>query len=282
MWNSTGGGYGGDGGFDSSNAGGGFMDTSAQFGTPGQGEKKARRSQNLVPITIKQIQQSPDDTITVAEMEVHMVQIVGIIRSVDVTSTKITYTISDSTGTIDAVQWLESDNEDDDGSRAALMENTYCRLAGSVRSHQGKRNLMIFKIAPITDLNLITTHILNVMHSQLKLENIAKMQKDGGMGGGSMNVGGGMSHSLVGAGNFDGGAGGGSFSGMSGLTQQQNMVYQVINQFKDEQGVSRDAIYGSLMGKVGRGQVDEQLEFLSSEGHIYSTVDDDHFRTTDG
>jgi len=281
MWNSTGGGY-GDGGFDSTGGGGGFMDTSAQFGTPGQGEKKARRSQNLVPITIKQIQQSAEDTITVAEMEVHMVQIVGLIRSVDVTSTKITYTISDSTGTIDAVQWLESDNEDDDGSRAALMENTYCRLAGSVRSHQGKRNLMVFKISPVTDLNLITTHILQVMHTQLKLENIAKMQNDGGMGGGTMG-GGGMSHSLVGAGNFDGNAGGGgSFSGMSGLTGQQNMVYQVINQFKDEQGVSRDQIYGSLMGKVNRGAVDEQLDFLSSEGHIYSTIDDDHFRTTDG
>jgi len=279
MWNSTGGGYGdGDAG-----GGGGFMDTSAQFGTPGQGEKKARRSQNLVPITIKQIQQSAEDTITVADMEVHMVQIVGIIKSVDVTSTKITYTITDSTGTIDTVQWLESDNEDDDGSRAALMENTYCRLAGSVRSHQGKRNLMIFKIAPITDLNLITTHILQVMHSQLKLENISKMQSDGGMGGGQMSTGGsGLSHSLAGTGNFDGGAGGGSFSGMSGLNGQQNMVYQVINQVKDEQGVSRDSIYGALMGKVNRGQVDEQLEFLSSEGHIYSTVDDDHFRTTDG
>ncbi|CAL4069026.1 unnamed protein product [Meganyctiphanes norvegica] len=284
MWNSTGGGY-GEGGFDSSNAGGGFMDTSAQFGTPGQGEKKARRSQNLVPITIKQVLQSPDDTITVAEMEVHMVQIVGVIRSVDVTSTKITYTLSDSTGTIDAVQWLETDSDDDDGSRSALMENTYCRLAGSVRSHQGKRNLMIFKIAPVTDLNLITTHILQVMHSQLKLENISRMQKEGGMGGGPMNTGGGMSHSLVGAGNFDGGsssAGGGGFSGVTGLTGQQNMVYQVINTSKDEQGASRDSIYGALMGKVGRTQVDEQLEFLSSEGHIYSTVDDDHFRTTDG
>lgn len=281
MWNSTGGGY----GESDAGGGGGFMDTSAQFGTPGQGggEKKARRSQNLVPITIKQIQQSAEDTITVADMEVHMVQIVGFIKNVDVTSTKITYTISDSTGTIDTVQWLESDNEDDDGSRAALMENTYCRLAGSVRSHQGKRNLMIFKIAPITDLNLITTHILQVMHTQLKLENISKMQNGGGMGGGQSSMGGsGLSHSLAGTGNFDGGAGGGTFSGMSGLTGQQNMVYQVINQVKDEQGVSRDAIYGALMNRVNRGQVDEQLEFLSSEGHIYSTVDDDHFRTTDG
>jgi len=283
MWNSTGGGY-GDGGFDSSNAGGGFMDTSAQFGTPGQGEKKARRSQNFVPITIKQIQQSAEDTVSVAGMEVHMVQIVGLIRSVDVTSTKITYTISDTTGAIDAVQWLESDNEDDDGSRASLMENTYCRLAGSVRSHQGKRNLMIFKITPVTDLNLITTHILQVMHTQLKLENIAKMQDGGGMGGGQMSMGGGgMSHSLVGAGNFDNsGGGGGSFSGMSGLSGPQNKVYQVIRQVQDEQGISRDQIYGSLMGQVNRGQVDETLEFLSSEGHIYSTVDDDHFKSTDG
>lgn len=283
MWNSTGGGYGGDAG---GGGGGGFMDTSANFGTPGGEEKKARRSQNLVPITIKQIQQSPEDTVTVAGMEVHMVQIVGLIRSVDVTSTKITYSISDSTGAIDAVQWLESDNEDDNDSRAALMENTYCRLAGSVRSHQGKRNLMIFKISPVTDLNRITTHILQVMHTQLKLENVSKMQ-DSSMGGQMNTGGGGMSHSLVGTGNFDGsgagaGTGGGAFSGMTGLTGPQKLVYQVIMQTADEQGISRDSIYGSLMGKVNRGAVDEQLEFLSSEGHIYSTVDDDHFRTTDG
>lgn len=38
-----------------------------------------------------------------------MIMVVGLIRAVDVTSTKITYTIDDTTGLIDAVQWIDAD-----------------------------------------------------------------------------------------------------------------------------------------------------------------------------
>lgn len=41
--------------------------------------------------------------------QVHMIMVVGLIRAVDVTSTKITYTIDDTTGLIDAVQWIDAD-----------------------------------------------------------------------------------------------------------------------------------------------------------------------------
>ena len=36
-----------------------------------------------------------------------------------------------------------------------------------------------------------------------------------------------------------------------------------------------------FIGKMSKKDVDEGLEFLSNEGHIYSTTDEDHFKTTD-
>ena len=38
-----------------------------------------------------------------------MLTVVGLIKAVDVTSTKITYTIDDTSAVMDAVQWVEGD-----------------------------------------------------------------------------------------------------------------------------------------------------------------------------
>lgn len=39
-----------------------------------------------------------------------MAVVVGLIRAVDVTSTKVTYTLDDTSAVMDVVQWIESDN----------------------------------------------------------------------------------------------------------------------------------------------------------------------------
>jgi hypothetical protein len=33
---------------------------------------------------------------------------------------------------------------------------------------------------------------------------------------------------------------------------------------------------------MNRADMDNALEYLSNEGHIYSTTDDNHFKSTDG
>ena len=33
--------------------------------------------------------------------------------------------------------------------------------------------------------------------------------------------------------------------------------------------------------KMSKQEMDAALDYLSSEGHIYSTIDEDHFKTTD-
>ena len=44
---------------------------------------------------------------------------------------------------------------------------------------------------------------------------------------------------------------------------------------------SNSWIISLFLGKMSKKDVDDGLEFLSNEGHIYSTTDEDHFKTTD-
>ena len=44
---------------------------------------------------------------------------------------------------------------------------------------------------------------------------------------------------------------------------------------------SNSRIISLFLGKMSKKDVDDGLEFLSNEGHIYSTTDEDHFKTTD-
>lgn len=52
---------------------------------------------------------------------------------------------------------------------AALRENTYVRVYGTVRSFGGKRNVTAFKMVPVMDMNEVTYHMLEVTHSHLAL-----------------------------------------------------------------------------------------------------------------
>lgn len=36
-----------------------------------------------------------------------------------------------------------------------------------------------------------------------------------------------------------------------------------------------------LNGKMSKKEVNDALDYLSGEGHIYSTIDDDHFKAID-
>jgi replication factor A2 len=62
---------------------------------------------------------------------------------------------------------------------------------------------------------------------------------------------------------------------------KNDMVYKMILGCQRDEGLSRDELVSQLKGKVNKPDVDSSIEFLSSEGHIYSTIDDDHFKTID-
>lgn len=177
---------------------------------------------------IKQIVKAPEN-FQMFGMSFGMVSIVGIVRNVEHSSTKITVTIEDHSGHIDAHLWLE---DGDMGNMPSLLLNTYARIFGSIRNQGGTKALMIFKIEPLSSINELTTHLLEVLNARYMAEDFAK------------NAGGGGYSSTSNAfqptsNNFNGNSGGGSDGSHLGLTGKQLMIYKAVKENKDEQGIGK-------------------------------------------
>lgn len=66
----------------------------------------------------------------------------------------------------------------------------------------------------------------------------------------------------------------------NGLSPSQNQVLRLIRSCPDVQGISIQDLKQRLSG-MSLAIIKQAVEFLSNEGHIFSTIDEDHFKSTD-
>jgi len=111
-----------------------------------------------------------------------VVKIVGFIESIPENSTFVVYRVSDGTGVVESKYWTKpGDNNkvamisavpchDDAQSKSRLTnhglkhrENCYVKIFTNPRDFEGRRELLIYEIKLITDLNEITYHELDVI-----------------------------------------------------------------------------------------------------------------------
>lgn len=256
---------------DQSIAGGGFLNSPNQFGnvtTPNQ--KTGRRASRTAPIVVKQALHCGDDGLKIWGTDIQIVSVVARVRNIKVQSTKITYTIQDITGRMRAVLWLdqESMDEDSDKSSPKIEVNDYIQVFGNVKTNQGKKVLMAFKIIPITDVNAITFHYLQCINNKLKMEADSKKEKTNGSSSFTSAL---PANSMV---NMDN-------ASINGLNARQMMVYNNIRASTLEQGINKQDIYASLKDRMSNVEFEKILQWMWNEGHIYSTIDEEHFRVTD-
>ncbi|KAJ6663776.1 hypothetical protein lerEdw1_009855 [Lerista edwardsae] len=64
------------------------------------------------------------------------------------------------------------------------------------------------------------------------------------------------------------------------ILRKGNMVLNLIKSCASTEGISLSDLNSQLHG-MSLPTVKKLVEFLSSEGHIYSTIDDEHFKSTD-
>ncbi|XP_004626600.1 replication protein A 32 kDa subunit [Octodon degus] len=268
MWNS------GFESYGSSTYGGGVSYTQSPGGfglpTPSQAEKNSRaRAQYIVPCTISQLLSATlvDEVFKIGNVEISQVTIVGIIRHAEKAPTNIVYKIDDMTAApMDVRQWVDTDGTG--GENTVVPPETYVKVAGHLRSFQNKKSLVAFKIMPLEDMNEFTTHILEVVNAHMMLSKPITQPSTGRAS---------ISNPGMGEmGNF----GGNSLMPANGLTVTQNQVLNLIKACPRPEGLNFQDLKNQLH-HMPIATIKQAVDFLSNEGHIYSTVDDDHFKSTD-
>lgn len=185
----------------------------------------------MCPVLVKQLDLSAEGNFQMWGMSFGMVTIVAIVRGIDTSSTKITYTLEDFTGRIDAHYWLE---EGATLNAPDVMEGTYARVYGTVRTTGGKKTVMIFKLLSVSDPNEVNTHILEVLSARYKAEEYAKHGGSAPSGDGS----GFTDFSL----NKNSGGDGGDTASRLGLDGKHAAVFNAIHAEASEEGMDRDRL----------------------------------------
>ncbi|XP_055715246.1 replication protein A 32 kDa subunit [Phlebotomus papatasi] len=243
---------------DESFTGGGFSTTQG-----GSGTASAESKEGVAPLVIKQILQLGDDGIKIFGFSYGVISLVAIVRSVEHTSTRIMYKLEDHTGSIDALLWLEDGKTE---TKEPIEMNTYVQVYGMARSHNGSKVIMLFKIMPIKNANAITTHLLEVMHARFQAEQFLRMIQNGADTTSStkdfMDVDTSSSNLA------------------NGLKGKQLLVYQAIKNHGTDEGISLQQIHQKFK-HIPLPEIRQITEAMSLEGHIYSSIDTEHFLPTE-
>ena len=286
-----GGGYSGYGdGGSGGGGGGGFMASgdNAGFGTPTTSTPTKTGGNGNVNkitfVTLKQIagsEKGNDDSFIIDGKEVSRVLVCGRVMDVNVKSTSISYTLNDTTDALEVTQW--TDSEDTSANAGALQSSAlmgkYVSIAGQLRSFNNKKTMTAFSVRAVEDHNEITHHHLEAIltHLQNTRGPVNKeIQSAAAVPMGSFNSPMSINPASAGAkitmsdGNDDG------FS---------NVQRAVLNAFGNDGGSDAGLSITSVMQTLSSTGIQERsvreaIDFLMNEGHLYSTIDDEHFKST--
>ena len=268
------GGYGGGGGA------GGFMQVDSS--APGADVKQDKNRQSLIPVTIKQLKNAPalasgEQGFSLDGRDLYQVTIVGLIMSADEQSTNLQLTIDDGTDTIMVKKWVDADADDSDAERRAVFkEGVVVRVIGQLRSFNHMKNLVAFSIHPITDFNEYTFHFLEVVHTHLRHTKGPVPAAAGGAAPMAAPMGG---AAPVAAGYGAPAAPAAPAQGAS-LSDLVLKFFQAKGEANDAGATVQDAAAALASNGVQPDTVRGLVDDLVNEGHLYSTIDDDHFKAT--
>uniref|UniRef100_UPI00358F0707 replication protein A 32 kDa subunit isoform X2 n=1 Tax=Myxine glutinosa TaxID=7769 RepID=UPI00358F0707 len=272
MWNNQGQGFEQGGGYSNFGVGGGgFQQSPGGFASPSgtQTEKKRARVQQIIACTVSQLlaAKQTEDVFRLGDIELNQVTLVGIVRQSEKSPTNILYKVDDMTARpLDVRQWVDVDDMGNEGT--VIPPSTYVMVVGHLRSFQNKKSLVAFKIRPLENINEITTHILEVVQNHMAIS------KPAGQANTTANT------NLTLQSNTGPAVGSMMGDSCNGLQPQQSQVLSVIRTAKGQSGMSL-ADVKSRLGGMNPASIQKAIEFLSNEGHIYSTIDEQHYRSTE-
>ncbi|KAG1671624.1 hypothetical protein FOA52_006855 [Chlamydomonas sp. UWO 241] len=260
------------GGFVPSPAAGGAHDA---YGGGGGDKSNNKMAQTMRDVTVRQLirenANASDDQYKVDGIELTTFYIVGRIIERHEGNTMLKLKVDDGTGCIEVVHYQDEDNELMNVAAQEWTVNSYVRACGTARSG---RSMLALRIKPIKDFNEVTYHNLQCIFQHLHLtKGIAPAGSAPPAFGGAPAA----------AGGFGGGAPGGS-APASGVEKLRADVLAVYNEGgQTDRGLSVDDVLAKLTQRgvqINRTELLTTIEYLTNEGHLFSTTDDQHHKST--
>jgi replication factor A2 len=258
--------------------GGGFSSNDNNFGgSQGSPDKRSRRNydeQTLIPVTIAMaFKARPDssggnDVLLLEDgRTLHSVKIIGAVRSADVQSTNIMYTIEDGTGALNVKQWADDNDVEAIGEmkRQNAKEGIYVKVIGQISDYDGKKQLVANSVQPLSSGDELTHHLLEVMYCAEKFKQADSivaapiMQNNNGMAFGSSNS---MQAKMEGG---------------DDKNSIKERVLQFLRENDSETGASIDVCIQQL-NDIAEADIRQAADHLSEEGQIYSTINESFFK----
>uniref|UniRef100_A0A0E0K791 Replication protein A C-terminal domain-containing protein n=1 Tax=Oryza punctata TaxID=4537 RepID=A0A0E0K791_ORYPU len=205
------------------------------------------------------------------------VRLVGLVSGKTERNTDVSFTIDDGTGRLDFIRWVN--DAADSAETAAVQNGMYVSVIGSLKGLQERKRATAFAIRPVTDYNEVTLHFIQCvrMHLENTKSQIASPAKTySAMGSSSSN---GFSEMTTPTSVISNPAPVLSVTNGSKI----DLNTEVLNVFREpanlesEHGVHVDEIVKRF--RLPEAKIRVAIDYLADIGHIYSTIDDFHFKS---
>lgn len=240
----------------------------------GSGTKKSydTQSQSVRRLTIKQVAeaigQSPDGLV-VDGKEVSNIALVGKVSNVKEDQVLFTMMLDDGTGSIAVKMYINNDGNEDmeRDQRGQLKDGIYVRVFGHVHQYNNETSINAFSIRPILDYNEITYHLSQVIFQHLHLtkesqhQGGAPAQKDVT----AMKHAVGVAHQHVG--------------GMAPVDTEVLNIFNSMDTSGNEAGMGVADVVAHSNNRLDQSTVMAAIHRLVEDGHLYSTIDDAHWKS---
>ena len=255
-----------------------------------------QRSENVVPVTIQDILNNKEEYFTVEGVAVGMVIVYGEIEEINISAAKTILVIKDKSGKIEVIKYSAEETH---------KKGNQVKIIGTVRSGGDEANenkhIFAFKIQTITTKVEKDAHLLDVVFSRLKIKQLQAQQNEAigteglsnSMMEGSFSQIGSQAMGSVTDQFFGNSMMGGGFSQTGSQTMgsvanqpfgntNHDLVYRCIEKNMEDAGLHKDQLFAQIKANMSKSQIETSLKFLSDEGYIYESIDEDHFKSTYG
>ncbi|KAF0992341.1 hypothetical protein HZS_3153, partial [Henneguya salminicola] len=252
---------------------GGYINLNNSSSTPSNTDRRmSQQKQQFVPCTVSIIKNAIynklDNSISYQNYQLVNVTVIGYITSVQQTSTLMSYELNDGTSETNLIvkKWIEDKNQDID-RLSFCREDCFVQIIGHLKqqSEDDQRIMMAFCILPITDYNELSYHMVEVIHTHLILPKL-QMNENLADHKGAL-----FQNTNINESRND--YGGSPQTGLDSICQQ---ILQMVRRCATSEGIHVLEIQ-KQMPKYSEKVLREKLEFLHGEGHVYSTISEDHF-----